>query len=57
MGILSFFLDAKKVIMVFAGIGVWTILLDLKSVFYFLDLITIGVVFWFCLSFCVTAVK
>lgn len=51
MGVLDFFLDAKKVIILFAAIGLWTILLDIKSIFHFFDLIVIGGVFWFFVSF------
>lgn len=50
MGILDFFMDAKKVIILFTSIALYTILLDIKSVIYFFDIIVIGGVFWFGLS-------
>ncbi len=50
MGLLEFFLDAKKTIILFTAIGIYTIFLDIRSVFYFFDIIVIGGVFWFGLN-------
>ena len=50
MGPLEFFLDAKKTIIFFAAIGIYAVFLDIKSLFYFFDVIVIGAAFWFGLN-------
>ena len=50
MGILEFFLNPRNTLLIASLIGIWTITLDWKSIYYFFDIIVIGGAFWFGLS-------